>query len=72
MVDKGVLSRSNDFPARYKAVVKTEIAINTFFEKIAKMCGGNLAPLIAYLSKKRKLKSDEVAALKELIVKHKS
>ena len=70
MVDKGVLSRSGDFPARYKAVVKTEVAANTFFEKIARMCGGSLAPLITYLTN-RKLKPDELAVLKELISKHK-
>jgi len=71
MVNKGVLSRSNGFPARYKAAIKTEVAISTFFEKIAKMCGGSIAPLIVHLAKKSKLKPDEVAALKELIAKHK-
>ena len=71
MVNKGVLSRSSGFPAQYKAVVKTNVAIHAFFEKIAKMCGGSLAPLIAHLAKKRRLKPDEIAALKELIAKHK-
>ena len=71
MVDKGVLSRSGGYPAQYKAIVKTEVATNSFFEKVAKMCDGSLVPLIAHLTKKRKLKPDEIAMLKELIAKHK-
>ena len=70
MVDKGVLSRSGEYPALYQAVVKTEVATNSFFEKVAKMCDGSLAPLIAHLTNKRKLKPDEIAMLKELIAKH--
>ena len=70
MVDKGVLSRSSDYPAQYKAVVKTEVASSSFFEKVAKMRDGSLAPLIAHLTEKRKLKPDEIAMLKELIAKY--
>ena len=70
MVDKGVLSRNGEYPAQYKALVKTEVATDTFFKKVAKMCDGSLAPLIAHLTKKRKLKPDEIAMLKELIAKH--
>jgi len=70
MVDKGVLTRSSDYPALYEAVVETETASTTFFEKIAKICGGSLAPLIAHLTEKQTLKPDEIAMLKELIAKH--
>ena len=70
MVDKGVLSRSTDYPARYEAVVETEVASSSFFEKVAKICGGSLAPLIAHLTEKRTLKPDEITMLKELIAKH--
>jgi len=70
MVEKGVLTRSSDYPALYQAVVETEVASTTFFEKIAKICGGSLAPLIAHLTEKQTLKSDEIAMLKELIAKH--
>ncbi len=70
MVEKGVLSRSTDYPALYTAVVETEVASGTFFEKIAKICGGSLAPLIAHLTEKRTLKPDEVAMLKEIISRH--
>ncbi len=70
MVEKGVLSRSTDYPALYEAVVETEVASCSFFEKIAKICGGSLTPLIAHLSEKRELKPDEIAMLKELIAKH--
>jgi len=70
MVDKGVLSRSTDYPALYEAVVRTEVASTSFFEKAAKISGGSLAPLIAHLTEKRKLTSEEIALLKELIAKH--
>ncbi len=70
MVDKGVLSRSTDYPALYEAVVETEVASGSFFEKVAKICGGSLAPLIAHLTEKRKLQPDEIALLKELIAQH--
>ncbi len=70
MVDKGVLSRSNDYPARYEAVVEIEVASTSFFEKVSKICGGSLAPLIAHLSAQQKLKPDEIEVLKELIAKH--
>ena len=70
MVDKRVLSRSTDYPALYEAIVKTETASTSFFEKAAKISGGSLAPLIAHLTEKRTLKPDEIALLKELIAKH--
>ena len=70
MVEKGVLTRSSDYPALYEAVVETEVASNSFFEKVAKICGGSLAPLIVHLSEKRTLKPDEIEMLKKLIEKH--
>ena len=70
MVDKGVLSRSTDYPALYEAVVKTEVASSSFFDKIVKISGGSLVPLIAHLTEKRKLTPDEIAMLKELIAKY--
>jgi len=70
MVDKGVLTRSRDYPALYEAVVETEVASSSFFEKVAKICGGSLAPLIAHLTEKQTLTPDEIALLKELIAKH--
>ena len=69
MVDKGVLTRSSDYPAQYEAVVKTELASTTFFEKVARICGGSLAPLIAHLTEKRTLNHEEIAMLKEVIAK---
>ena len=73
MVDKGVLSRCTDgYPAVYKAIVEKEVATGSFFEKVAKISGGCLAPLIAHLTEKRKLTAGEIAMLKELIAKHDS
>ncbi|MGL6225518.1 MAG: BlaI/MecI/CopY family transcriptional regulator [Thermoguttaceae bacterium] len=69
MVEKGVLGRSTDYPALYEALVQTEVATGSFFEKIAKICGGSLAPLIAHLTEKQKLQPDEIKMLKELIAK---
>ncbi len=70
MVDKGVLTRSGDYPALYEAVVETETASTSFFEKVAKICGGSLAPLLAHLSEKQKLRPDEIEMLKKLIEKN--
>ena len=70
MVEKGVLTRSNDYPAIYEAIVEKEVASTTFFEKIAKICGGSLAPLIAHLTQKKKLTPDEIEILKQLIDKN--
>jgi predicted transcriptional regulator len=70
MVDKGVLSRSTDYPALYEAVVEIEVASSSFFEKVARISGGSLVPLIAHLTEKRKLTAEEIALLKELIAKH--
>ena len=70
MVDKGVLQRSSDYPAQYEAIVEMEVASDSFFEKVAKICDGSLAPLIAHLSQRRKLNPDEIVMLKELIAKH--
>ncbi|MGL6193346.1 MAG: BlaI/MecI/CopY family transcriptional regulator [Thermoguttaceae bacterium] len=70
MVDKGVLTRSTDYPAIYEAVVRKEVASSTFFDKVSKMCGGSLAPLIAHLAEKKKLKPEEIEALKEILAKN--
>ena len=70
MVEKGVLTRSNDYPAIYEAIVEKEVASTTFFEKIAKICGGSLAPLISHLTQKKKLTPDEIEILKQLIDKN--
>ena len=70
MVEKGVLTRSNDYPAIYEAIVEKEVASTTFFEKVAKICGGSLAPLIAHLTQKKKLTPDEIEILKQLIDKN--
>jgi predicted transcriptional regulator len=70
MVDKGVLSRKGEYPAMYQAVVETDVASNSFFEKVSKICGGSLAPLIAHLTEKQTLSDEEIAMLKELIMKH--
>ena len=71
MVEKGILSRSSVYPAVYTPIVELKTATGTFFEKIAKMCSGTLAPLIAYLTRDpRRLTPEEVEMLKELIAKH--
>ena len=70
MVEKGLLSRSSDYPALYTAIVEIQTATGSFFEKIAKICGDTLAPLIAHLTRDhRKLRPDEVKMLEELIAK---
>ena len=71
MVEKGALSRSDDYPARYTAVVEIQVASETFFEKIVRICKGSLAPLIAHLTRdRRQLTPEEIAMLRELIDSH--
>ncbi len=70
MVDKGVLSRSSDYPALYEAVVEIGAASTSFFEKVSKICGGSLAPLIAHLGSRQKLEPDEIKMLKDLIARN--
>ena len=68
MVGKGALSRSDEYPARYAAVVEIQVASETFFEKIVRICKGSLAPLIAHLTNDRRpLTPEEIAMLRELI-----
>ncbi|MCL2119841.1 MAG: BlaI/MecI/CopY family transcriptional regulator [Planctomycetaceae bacterium] len=70
MVDKGVVTKSDDYPALYSATAKAEDASARYFDLIRHLCGDNIAPLVSHLAKGRRLRPDEIAMLKQFISEH--
>lgn len=68
LVAKGVVVRSKDRPARYRAVVRPEEVsarhLDLLLERVSE---GSIVPLVAHLMKRQRLSSDEIAQLKRLI-----
>lgn len=68
LVEKGVVSRTADRPARYQSAVKPEEVsarhIDLLLERVS---DGSVVPLVAHLVRDRALSAAEVAELKELI-----
>lgn len=69
MVEKGLLSRSDDFPALYSTNVSREEAQGKYFELLDRLAGKNFAPLMIHLSEKRSLAPEEIAAMKSILAK---
>ena len=70
MVTKGVVAKSDDYPTLYSATVETEDASARYFEIIRRVCGDNIAPLVSHLAKGRRLSTQEIAMLKQVIAEH--
>ena len=68
MVEKGVVARTSQRPARYRAAVATEDVsaghLNLLLERVS---GGSIMPLVAHLMKGRVFSPEEVLALRKLI-----
>jgi predicted transcriptional regulator len=68
LVDKGVVTRTADRPARYRAAVSAADVsaghLNLLLERVS---GGSIVPLVAHLMKGRKLSPEEIVALRKLI-----
>ncbi len=68
LVDKGLVRRSSDRPARYEAAVTREAiseeALRTLRERVA---GGSVVPLVARLLDDPQLSASELKELKELL-----
>ncbi len=68
LVDKRVVRRSRQRPAKYEAAVGADDVgarhIDVLLEKVS---GGNVVPLVAHLISGRSLSTDEIAELKRLI-----
>jgi predicted transcriptional regulator len=68
LVDKGVVKRSTDRPARYAAAVAPqEVSARHLDLLIERVTGGDVVPLVAHLVRDRALSPDEIAQLKQLI-----
>ena len=68
MVEKGVVARTSQRPARYRAAVATEDVsaghLNLLLERVS---GGSIIPLVAHLMRGRRLSPQEILALRKLI-----
>ncbi len=68
MVDKGLVTRSSQRPATYRAAIKPEKVSASFLDLLLEhVSGGNVVPLVAHLMKKRSLSAKDIAELKLLI-----
>jgi predicted transcriptional regulator len=68
LVEKGVVARTSQRPAKYRAAVATEDVsaghLNLLLERVS---GGSIIPLVAHLMKGRRLSPEEILALRKLI-----
>ena len=68
LVRKGVVTRTAERPARYRAAVAAEDVsaghLNLLLERVS---GGSIVPLVAHLMKGRTLSPEEILALRNLI-----
>lgn len=68
LVDKRLAERSGDRPAKYAAAVEREqVSAGHLGLLVERLCGGRIVPLVAQLVADRKLSSEEIVELKELI-----
>jgi BlaI family penicillinase repressor len=70
LVDKGLVARSSDRPAKYAASVAAEQVsaghLNTLLERVT---SGRVVPLVAHLVNEASLSRDEIEELKALIAR---
>jgi BlaI family penicillinase repressor len=68
LVEKGVVTRSADRPARYTAAVAPEeVSARHLDLLLERVSGGSIVPLVAHLVRDRALSSADIAELKQLI-----
>ena len=68
MVEKGLVSRSSQRPAIYRAAIKQEkVSAGLLDLLLDHLGGGNVVPLVAHLMKERSLTAKDIAKLKRLI-----
>jgi predicted transcriptional regulator len=70
LAEKGLVVRSDDRPARYCAAVSQEqVTVGHLRELVAKICQGDVIPLVARLLDERTLSDVQIAQLKDLLAK---
>jgi BlaI family penicillinase repressor len=68
LVEKGVVARTADRPARYAAAVApADVSAGHLDLLLERVSGGSVVPLVAHLVRDRRLSAAEIAELKELI-----
>jgi predicted transcriptional regulator len=68
LVDKGVVTRTADRPARYAAALAPEeVSAGHLDLLMERVSGGSVVPLVAHLVRDRALSSADIAELKQLI-----
>ncbi|OGV70220.1 MAG: hypothetical protein A3K19_16580 [Lentisphaerae bacterium RIFOXYB12_FULL_65_16] len=68
LVDKGLVTRTDDRPAKYvAAVAPAAVSAGHLAVLVQRVAGGSIVPLVAQLVASRPLPPDEIAELKKLI-----
>ena len=68
LADKGLVARSEERPARYRAAASREqVTVGHLRELVAKISGGDVVPLVARLLSQRTLSGEQIARLTELL-----
>jgi BlaI family transcriptional regulator, penicillinase repressor len=68
LAEKGLVSRSEDRPARYRAVVSREqVTVGHLRELIAKISRGDVVPLVARLLSEQTLTVEQIGQLQKLL-----
>jgi BlaI family transcriptional regulator, penicillinase repressor len=68
VAEKGFVTRSEERPARYCAAVsRDQLAVGHLRELVAKICCGDVVPLVARLLSEQTLTEEQITLLKELL-----
>jgi len=70
LVEKGAIERVG-FPGEYRALLKPGDVSDLYYDKIEKLCGGSVAPLLAHLFAKRDFDEEEIAMLEKIVASKK-
>lgn len=70
LAEKGLVDRSEERPARYRAAVsRDQVSVGHLRELVAKISGGDVVPLVARLLGERTLSDEQIARLEDLLEK---
>lgn len=67
LVDKGLVHREGEYRSVFSAAIKKERITEQYANLLDSLCGESIAPMVAHILQKRKLKPDEIALLEKLI-----
>ncbi len=69
LAEKGLVTRTDERPCRYRAVVQAEaVSANHLQDLVHRVAGGNIIPLVAQLVGDRNLSREEIAELKKIVL----